>query len=231
MQKSWDNSTASKKRADYFDIAQSERDALRASIFPLIIASPSPNVTIQLTTTLRVMIADDFPEKWPDMMNTIKALLGSNDTKEVMAGCTAILEVVKVFRYVTCNIVRRNALIGLRRYRQASEVLSQMAGEVFPQLATIAAHLLASPPSGPSQDIPTILHMILKSYRNSIVLQLSKHQQSPESIVPWGRLLFQVINLQIPAEAVPQDEEAREKSEWWKAKKWAYSILGRLFHR
>jgi len=110
-------------------------------------------------------------------------------------------------------------------------VLAEMAGGIFPQLATIGSQLLNTPPSGPSQDIPTILHMILKAYRNSIVLQLSKHQQSPESIVPWGRLLFQVINLQVPVEGVPQDEEVREKCEWWKAKKWAYSVLGRLFHR
>ena len=30
---------------------------------------------------------------------------------------------------------------------------------------------------------------------------------------------------------VPEDEDDRERSEWWKAKKWAYKILGRLFHR
>jgi len=49
--------------------------------------------------------------------------------------------------------------------------------------------------------------------------------------VPWGRLLFQVLNLRIPADALPADEEERERSEWWKAKKWACGILGRLFHR
>lgn len=76
-----------------------------------------------------------------------------------------------------------------------------------------------------------MLHLILKTYRTTTVLQLSTHQQSAESLVPWGRLLFQVVNLQIPKEAVPDDEEERERCEWWKAKKWAYGILGRLFHR
>lgn len=79
--------------------------------------------------------------------------------------------------------------------------------------------------------MPTILHFILKTYRGSIILQLSKHQQSQESLIPWANLFFQVINLQIPNDVVPENEEDREKSEWWKAKKWAYSILGRLFHR
>lgn len=49
--------------------------------------------------------------------------------------------------------------------------------------------------------------------------------------MPWGRLLFQVLNLRIPVDAVPADEEERERSEWWKTKKWACGILGRLFHR
>jgi len=76
-----------------------------------------------------------------------------------------------------------------------------------------------------------MLHLILKAYKTSIAVNLSQHQQSAESLVPWGRLLFQVVNLQLPKEAVPEDEEERERSEWWKAKKWAYNTLGRLFHR
>ena len=56
-----------------------------------------------------------------------------------------------------------------------------------------------------------MLHLILKTYKTSIVLHLSQHQQRPESLVPWGRLLFQVVNLQIPKEAVPEDEEDRER--------------------
>ncbi|KAG2125249.1 hypothetical protein BD769DRAFT_1465510 [Suillus cothurnatus] len=34
----------------------------------------------------------------------------------------------------------------------------------------------------------------------------------------------------VPMEGVPIDKEDREKCEWWKAKKWAYGILGQLFH-
>ena len=67
-----------------------------------------------------------------------------------------------------------------------------------------------------------MLHLILKTYKTSIVVNTSQHQQSPENLVPWGQLLFAVASLQITVEAVPEDEEERENSEWWKAKKWAY---------
>ena len=204
----------SRLRPDHAPIPQSDRDALKSNIFPLIIAAPSKSILVQLANTLRTLISHDFPEKWPELMGTIKTLLSSTNVHEVTAGCTAILEVIKVYRY-----------------RQNSQVLENVVNETFPQLASIGLQLLATPPSGPSQDIPTILHYILKTYRGSIILQLSKHQQSHDSIVPWGRLLFQVVNLQIPNEAVPENEDDREKCEWWKAKKWAYSVLGRLFHR
>ena len=116
-----------------------------------------------------------------------------------------------------------------------------MVNETFPQLVTIGQQLLSSFPSSSStpsnasasQDVPTILHFILKAYRGSIILQLSKHQQSHESLVAWGNLFFQVINLRVEGVemGIPESEEEREKCEWWKAKKWALGCLHRLFHR
>lgn len=116
-------------------------------------------------------------------------------------------------------------------FRQKNDILPEIVAQTFPALVNIATQLLSTPSASTSEEIPSILHLILKTYKTSIVLHLSKHQQSAESLVPWGRLLFQVVNLQIPLEIVPADEEERERSEWWKAKKWAYSTLGRLFHR
>lgn len=108
--------------------------------------------------------------------------------------------------------------------------MPQVVDQLFPTLVNIATNMASSPPTA-SPEIPSMLHLILKSYKTSLVMHLSKHQQSAESLIPWGRLLFQLVNLQIPREAVPEDEDERERSEWWKAKKWAYSTLGRLFHR
>lgn len=107
----------------------------------------------------------------------------------------------------------------------------------MPTLVQIAAQMLqsvSSPSSNinpSSQEIPTMLHLILKTYKTSIIVNLSTHQQSADSLVPWGQLLFAVINFEVPQVAVPADEEERERCEWWKVKKWAYGILFRLFHR
>lgn len=121
--------------------------------------------------------------------------------------------------------------ISTLRFRQSQDILPELVAQLFPTLVNIASQLLNTPPANASQEIPLMLHLILKTYKTSIILHLSQHQQRPDSLVPWGRLLFQVVNLQIPKEAIPEDEEERERSEWWKAKKWAYGILGRLFNR
>jgi hypothetical protein len=117
------------------------------------------------------------------------------------------------------------------RYRQDDTVLAGVVAELFPTLVTIATQMASTPPAEAPAEVPVMLHYILKAYRSSTLIRLSPHQQSAESIVPWGRLLFQVVNLRVPPEVVPVDEAERERSEWWKAKKWAYATLGRLFHR
>jgi hypothetical protein len=122
-------------------------------------------------------------------------------------------------------------LIILDSFRQDDEILSGVVASLFPTLVSIATQLANTPPAEASPEIPVMLHYILKTYKTSTMVRLTPHQQSAESLVPWGRLLFQMVNLQIPLEVVPQDEEERERSEWWKAKKWAYATLGRLFHR
>jgi len=56
-----------------------------------------------------------------------------------------------------------------------------------------------------------LLHYILKAYMKTTLIQLSPHQMSNESLVPWGRLFFHVINLQIPKDTVPADEDGRSQ--------------------
>ncbi|KAI0079480.1 ARM repeat-containing protein [Panus rudis PR-1116 ss-1] len=196
-------------------IPESDRQALKTSILHLLANSPSRSITLQLANALKNIAARDYPDHWPNLLDEVKRLLTSSEIREVGAGCVASLEIVRAFRF-----------------RQTSDIIPHLCAELLPILVKIAQNLLNSPPPNASQqEIAGILHYILKTYKTTIVLQLSKHQQSAESLVPWGTLLFQVVNLQIPKEAVPEDEEERERSEWWKAKKWAYGILGRLFHR
>ncbi|KAJ8079910.1 Nonsense-mediated mRNA decay protein 5 [Marasmius tenuissimus] len=200
-------------RADRNPLAQSDKSAIRTNILPLIANSPSRAISLQLASALKNIISHDFPERWPTLLDDLKRMLGSSEIREVHAGCIAALETVKAFRF-----------------RQKSDYMTKIVEGLFPTLVSIAQQMVQTTPSQ-AQEIPTMLHLILKTYKTSLVINLSAHQQSAESLVPWGQLLFSVVNLNIPKEAVPEDEDDRERCEWWKAKKWAFSTLGRLFHR
>jgi hypothetical protein len=199
---------------------------------PLIAASPSRSITLPLANTLKNIVAHDYPAQWPQLIPALHAMLTSTEIQNVHAGCVGVLEAVRAFRFVFILWEQKFDSYSRVRFRQKADILPQIVQGLFPTLVSVASQMLQTPPSANvNQEIPTMLHLILKSYKTSIIVHLSNHQQSKESIVPWGQLLFTVVNLQIPKEVVPEDEEDREICEWWKAKKWAYGILGRLFHR
>ncbi|KAG8724819.1 hypothetical protein FRC09_013780 [Ceratobasidium sp. 395] len=194
-------------------IHDSDKQVIKQNIIPLIVASPNRAIRIQLSAILKTLVAHDFPEKWPGFMEHVVALLQSDRPESVFGGITALLEVFKTYRY---------------RPDEATRVLPPIIQKTFPILVSLGSKAVANPNAAESADF---LHLIMKIYRNSIQQILSVHQQSPPSLVPWGRLLFAIVNLQPPAEQVPADAQEREKCPWWKAKKWTYAILNRLFTR
>jgi hypothetical protein len=75
-----------------------DRRALKTNILPLLAASPSRAITVQLASTLKTLISNDFPERWPELLDGAKALLASNNIREVGAGTVVVLEMVRAFR-------------------------------------------------------------------------------------------------------------------------------------
>lgn len=60
-------------------------------------------------------------------------------------------------------------------------------------------------------------------------LAVSLRQQ--EVVVGWCTLFLQTVAKDVPQTALPEDLAEREANHWWKAKKWAYFNLNRLFVR
>lgn len=50
-------------------------------------------------------------------------------------------------------------------------------------------------------------------------------------VIGWCSLFLQTVAKDVPATALPEDLTEREANHWWKAKKWAYFNLNRLFVR
>ena len=83
---------------DYKPISPADRSALKSNILPLLAASPGTAITVQLASTLKTLISNDFPERWPELLGGAKALLTSSNIREVGAGTVVVLEMVRAFR-------------------------------------------------------------------------------------------------------------------------------------
>ncbi len=83
---------------DHKPISPADRSALKSNILPLLAGSPSRAITVQLASTLKALVSNDFPERWPELLDGAKALLNSSNIREVGAGTVVVLEMVRAFR-------------------------------------------------------------------------------------------------------------------------------------
>ena len=66
-----------------------------------------------------------------------------------------------------------------------------------------------------------------------IILQidLPPYMRQHEVNIQWCTVLLQTVSKPAPPSALEGDNFTRELNHWWKAKKWAYFVLNRLFVR
>lgn len=50
-------------------------------------------------------------------------------------------------------------------------------------------------------------------------------------MVGWCTLFLTVVGKEPPETSLPEDLDERETNHWWKAKKWSYANLNRLYVR
>ncbi|KAF8327473.1 armadillo-type protein [Cantharellus anzutake] len=196
-------------KPDTAPIADSDRVFVKQNILSLLVAAQSRPSQVQLAAAFKAILTHDFPDKWPGIVDDVLALLQSGNSASVYGACIALLEVIRS-----------------TRFRTDRKIMHGIVEKTFPTLVQVGTeignHFTPENAEG--------MHIILKSYKASTQTSLSPHQQSPESIMPWGKLFFQIINARLVA-PLPGTPYEWETSGWWKAKKWAFNTLDRLFDR
>ncbi|UKZ84656.1 uncharacterized protein TrAFT101_000554 [Trichoderma asperellum] len=76
-----------------------------------------------------------------------------------------------------------------------------------------------------------MLHLALKAYKHATWLELSPYLRQDQVNIAWCTVFLQTVSKAVPGPVMMLDESDREKHHWWKAKKWAYFNLNRLFIR
>ncbi|KAK6532235.1 hypothetical protein TWF281_006427 [Arthrobotrys megalospora] len=207
--RSWEPSAADVKPSP---IPEDEKPAFRERLIPTLTRS-NPKIRHQMLPMMGKILHYDFPERWPSYMHSTIALLQAHDASSVFSGLQCLLAICRVYR--------------LKSATEKREELEGVIKATFPLIWSIGSKLVAHDDA----DSGEMLRLIFKSYKHAIYYELLATLRERESIVGWATLFINVVNKTPPPESLPEDIDEREMHSWWKAKKWAYSNLNRLFVR
>ncbi|KAF2738145.1 ARM repeat-containing protein [Polyplosphaeria fusca] len=192
-------------------IPEDEKESFRNRLVPVLVAS-STQVRVQLIPTLQKILAYDFPQRWPKFLDITVQLLNSGEVKSVFSGVQCLLAICKIYRFKSGeNRADFDKIVALS----------------FPQLLHIGNTLV----NETSEEAGEMLRTVLKVYKHAIYFDLPASLREQTIMVGWCTLFINVVSKEPPECSMEDEPEDREKNHWWKAKKWAYANLNRLFVR
>ncbi|CAG9983299.1 unnamed protein product [Clonostachys byssicola] len=194
-------------------INEEEKSRVRDRVVPLL-ASSEPLVRQQLIPVLQRILQFDFPSRWPRFMDFTMELLNTNTPTSVLAGVQCLLAICRAFRYKSVQ-------------SQDRQHFGKIIEASFPRLLAICNELVTQE----SDEAGQMLHLALKTYKHATYLELTPHLRQEQVNIGWCTVLLQTVSKTPPNSAMAGDSVDRERNHWWKAKKWAYYNLNRLFIR
>ena len=211
VSRTWDASLARGFSDMPSAVSDQDKEVVRSGLLPTIASLP-PTLRVHIASAMYSIVRCDFPQAWPTLTEEIVKVLSSGEQLQIFAGVRALLELVRAFRF-DCT----------------DSKLESIVSHTFPALLATVSALMDSDHS----DLPAvgeIVYYAMKTYKTSMMVTLTQHQQSNESIVPWGSVMLRIVQKSVVTDA-DADADAREKAPWWKAKKWAFYSLNKLFSR
>ncbi|KAK4161467.1 armadillo-type protein [Cladorrhinum sp. PSN259] len=195
------------------EIPEDAKNRFRERLLPVLAGSPTL-VRHQLVPILQRILHFDFPEKWPSFMDYTIQLLNTNDMPSVLAGLQCLLAICRAYRFKASDSDTRAPF-------------DRIVEAAFPRLMEICNELV----NQESDEAAEMLHIALKAYKHATWLELSPYLRQNASSLGWCTIFLHMVAKPIPASAMQDDALERERHHWWKAKKWAYFNLNRLYIR
>ncbi|KAF3939642.1 Importin-7 [Dactylella cylindrospora] len=206
--RSWETIPDSKA----YPIPEDEKPTFRERLIPTLTRANN-KIRQQMLPMMGKILHYDFPEKWPSYMPSTVELLQQNDANAVFSGLQCLLAICRVYR--------------LKSAADKREELEGVIQVTFPLILRIGGSLVERD----DNESGEMLRLIFKTYKHAIYYELLATLRQHDNIVGWATLFIKVVSKTPPPDSLPEDIDEREMHPWWKAKKWAYSNLNRLFVR
>ncbi|KAK4102767.1 ARM repeat-containing protein [Parathielavia hyrcaniae] len=205
------------ERSEYYPndtlIPDDEKARFRERLLPILAGSQNL-VRHQLVPILQRVLHFDFPEKWPTFMDYALQLLNTNDPRSVLAGLQCLLAVCRAYRFKAAD-------------SQSRSHFDKIVEATFPRLLIICNELV----NQESDEAGEMLHIALKCYKHATWVELCDFLRQSAVNLAWCTVFLQTVSKATPASAMQGEPLERERHHWWKAKKWAYFNLNRLYIR
>uniref|UniRef100_A0AAF5PKN2 Importin-7/11-like TPR repeats domain-containing protein n=1 Tax=Wuchereria bancrofti TaxID=6293 RepID=A0AAF5PKN2_WUCBA len=167
---------------------------------------------VQLCTTVGIITRHDFPKNWPYLPQKVAVLLHSVDGPSWLGALLVIRRLVKLYEY--------------RRVKEKKPLVETM-GLLMPMLLE---RLITLMPDA-SQESCLLQKLILKIFYGLVQFSLNLEMFTGQSLAQWLEQFRLIIGRTVPEEVNTVDEDDRERTVWWKCKKWASAIVERIFER
>ena len=163
---------------------------------------------------------EDYPERWPDLLDSIHALLKSGDYARMHAALLGLHKLCSKYAM---------------KKQDERKPLDKAIVLTFPLLRELFQQLLSS---HNSLEAGEMIKLICKIYFKCIQFHLPEFIKQQDEALKWAALFKGVLDKQLPEASSgleprgqPVNIEEREKWPWWKAKKHAARVVERLFQR
>ncbi|EJD73694.1 importin-beta domain-containing protein, variant [Loa loa] len=194
-----------------FSLPEQDKHLIRELIIDAIVASPEA-VRVQLCTAVGIITRHDFPKNWPYLPQKVAVLLHSVDGPSWLGALLVIRRLVKLYEY--------------RRVKEKKPLVETM-GLLMPMLLE---RLITLMPDA-SQESCLLQKLILKIFYGLVQFSLNLEMFTGQSLTQWLEQFRLIIGRTVPEEVNTVDEDDRERTVWWKCKKWASAIVERIFER
>ncbi|VBB27537.1 unnamed protein product [Acanthocheilonema viteae] len=194
-----------------FGLPEQDKHLIRELIIDAIVASPEA-VRVQLCTAVGIITRHDFPKNWPHLPQKVAVLLHSVDGPSWLGALLVIRRLVKLYEY------RR-----VKEKKPLVETMSLLMPMLLERLITLMPDA--------SQESCLLQKLILKIFYGLVQFSLNLEMFTSQSLTQWLEQFRLIIGRAVPEEVNTVDEDDRERTVWWKCKKWASAIVERIFER
>ncbi|KAF0750586.1 hypothetical protein AaE_006660, partial [Aphanomyces astaci] len=190
-----------------------DKDEYRSFILEGLFAAQDNSIQALLVESVSIVARQDFPHKWPLLVDNICAAMQSGHATRIINALLALRKLVKIFEYKPSH---------------QRDTLNTIVAMTFPLLRTMLQQLVGNP----SDDAGHMVHLTVKVFWSSVQCALPPHM-TLEEIGAWLELLKAVLTKSMPDPPVhggDEDDDGARRNPWWKAKKWTLQVICRFYN-